>query len=220
MVNTVYPPFITPPKHPLGEGMDVELAREALGRCGFDMRLELVPWRRVLMLLENGHADFTTTIARTDDRDRYLAWSPAYRRGANYLMYTKSDSPLQVASIADLQGLRLGLVEGFRYPEPLLAQPGVQRIAGRNIANLVAMMLADRTDAMVVTAIAGAWELRESGLSGKVRRQPYEYVSDSANYMGFSRSRLNGNTLADVSAALAKMAKDGTQAEIERRYRA
>lgn len=218
MVNTVYPPFVNAPNHPLGEGMDVALAREALQRLGLGLRLELVPWRRVLLMLRNGHADLTTTISRREDREAYLHFSVPYRLGANYRFYTRRDSPLQIASLADLSQLRLGVIEGFHYPPTLMTQPGVQRVPGRDIGSLVAMLMANRTDCAVVTAIAGAWEIRERGLEPKLRRQPYEYVSDSPNYMAFAKARWPVDTVKSVSEALLQMAKDGTQARIEKHY--
>lgn len=218
MVNTVYPPFVNAPHHPLGEGMDVALAREALKRIGYGLALELVPWRRVLLLLRNGHADLTTTISRREDREEYLHFSAPYRLGANYRFYTRRDSPMQITSLADLRDLRLGVIEGFHYPPMLMNQPGVQRIPGRDIGSLVAMLMADRTDCAVVTAIAGAWEIRERGLAPKVRRQSYEYVSDSPNYMAFAKARCPAETASSLSEALLQMAKDGTQARIEKHY--
>ena len=219
MVNTVYPPFVNPPQHRVGEGMDVDLAREALARAGFDMTVQLLPWRRVLYMLESGQADFTTTISRQPSRDAYLVWSQPYRMGANYRVYTRTTAAPRIESLADLQGLRLGLIEGFHYPPSLLQVPDVTRIGGRDIPSLVAMLLAGRTDCLVVTAIAGAWEIRERGLQDQVRRQPYEHTSTSPNYLGFAKSRHADGTLEAVSAALQQMAKDGTQARMEGRYR-
>jgi polar amino acid transport system substrate-binding protein len=191
MVNTVYPPFVNPAGHRVGEGMDVELAREALGRAGFDMTVQLLPWRRVLYMLESGQADFTTTISRQPSRDGYLAWSHPYRMGANYRVYTRKAGAPRIEKLSDLEGLRLGLIEGFHYPPSLLQ----------------------------VTAIAGAWEIRERGLQDQVLRQPYEHTSTSPNYLGFAKGRPNVGALEAVSAALKHMAKDGTQARIESRYR-
>ena len=219
MVNTVYAPFVNPPDHPHGEGMDVELAREALRRAGFGMRVEYVPWRRVLMLLRHGQADFTTTISRREDRSDYLHWSSAYRRGANYRIYTREGAALEIHSLADLAGRRIGVIEGFHYPPVLLRQTGSVLVPGRDIGSLVAMLIAERTDVLLVTAIAGAWEIRQRGLDARVQRQPYEYTSDSPNYLGFAKSRVDAEVVTAVGQALVSMSRDGAQTRIEARYR-
>ncbi|MFN8850823.1 MAG: substrate-binding periplasmic protein [Inhella sp.] len=219
MLNTVYPPFVNPPDHPLGEGMDVELAREALRRAGYGMRVELVPWRRVLLLLRHGQGDFTTTISRREDRSDYLHWSPAYRLGANYRLYGRSGAPLEIHALSDLAGRRIGVIEGFHYPPVLLRQPGSVMVPGRDIGSLVAMLMAERTDVMLVTAIAGAWEIRQRGLDARVQRQPYEYTSDSPNYLAFAKARVDAKVVQQVGRALVQLQRDGTQARIEARYR-
>lgn len=219
MVNTVYPPFINPPGDPAGEGLDVELAREALRRAGWGLALQLRPWKRALLELETGQADFTTTISRRDDRDRYLAWSPAYRHGADYCFFARPGEALVLQELDDLRGRRLGVVSGFHYPPPLLQVPGLQQVPGRDVGMLVKMLLAGRTDFLVATALAGRWELRRQGLSEQLEEQPYRYHSDSPNYLAFSRARPAAMAaLPAVAEALASLRADGTIKRLEQRY--
>lgn len=218
LVNTVYPPFVNPAGHADGEGMDVEMARAALARLGLRCELELVPWKRALLMLEWGRADFTTTISRRDDRDRFLYWSAPYRSGANYRFYCLPGGPA-VHSLADLRGLRLGVVAGFHYPPPIVQDAGAKLVQGRDIAALAAMLRAGRTDCMVVTAIAGAWEVRQLGLEQQLLRQAFEHHSDSPNYLAFSKARTEPAFMPRLDAALKALAQDGTLARIERKYR-
>lgn len=219
MVNTVYPPFVNEPGSELGEGLDVEIAHEALRRAGYAMDLELVPWRRVLMMLETGQADFTTTISRRDDRNRYLDWSPAYRLGANYRFYGRRDEQRELRALADLKDCALGVVAGFHYPPPILDVPGVRQVPGRDVGMLVQMLLARRSDYIVATATAGAWEIRTRGLDAMLQRQPYEYFSDSPNYLAFARQRAPAMAaLPAVARAVESMLRDGTLKQLEKKY--
>ena len=218
MVNTIYPPFVNAPGDPGGEGLDVEIAREVLRRIGHTMELQVVPWRRVLLMLEYGHADFTTTISRRDDRDRYLEWSNPYRLGAAYRFYALKSSKFKLNSLDDLRGRRLGLIAGFNYPPPITEVPNVRLERTGDIAMLTKMLIADRTDFMVVTAIAGAWEIRKLGLADRLEQQPYEYTSTSPNYLAFSKRRPIAGKLPAINAALQAMVKDGSMARIQAKY--
>jgi polar amino acid transport system substrate-binding protein len=218
MVNTVYPPFVCPPKHPLGAGLDVDLARDALRRCGLGMRLELLPWKRVLVTLEAGKADLTTTISRQPERDAYLRWSQPYRLGAAYTFYLRSGDGRSIRSLSDVAGLRLGTVIGFRYPPAIVELGGVRLEPARDLATLVTLLEAGRIDAIVVTAIAGAWEVRERGFAERLQRQAFEYASDSPNYFGFAKSRVDEALVEQVNAALAAMQREGVMAKLEARY--
>lgn len=219
MVNTVYPPFVNPPGDPAGEGLDVDIASEALRRAGYALELRLLPWKRVLLELETGQADFTTTISRRDDRNRYLDWSPPYRNGADYCFFARPGAPFTLDSLAGLRGRTLGVVSGFHYPAPLVEAGGVRLMPGRDVGMLVKMLLAQRSDYMVATALAGRWELRQRGLEDRVQLQPYRYHSDSPNYLAFARARPPAMAaLSAVSAALTQMRADGTLRRIEKRY--
>jgi polar amino acid transport system substrate-binding protein len=218
LVNAVYPPFVNPAGHPRGEGLDIEIAREALRRVGREIRVELLPWKRVLLQLEIGHADLTTTISRNGDRDRYLLWTQSYRNGASYQFYTRKESPLQLKTLGDLAGRHLGTVQGFYYPEAITGQPGVMIDSARDVAVLAQKLNARRIDVMVVTGIRGALEIREAGLADQLTRQPYVYAAVSPNYMAFSKARIDPGLVAATNAALQRMAADGSMAAIERRY--
>jgi polar amino acid transport system substrate-binding protein len=218
LVNAVYPPFVNPPGHAQGEGMDIEIAREALRRTGHTVQLQLVPWKRALLMLELGQADLTTTISRNGDRDRYLRWTQSYRNGASYRFYTRKGSPLRLNSLAELAGRRLGTVAGFFYPDAITQQPGVIIDAARDVTLLTHKLHAGRIDIIVVSGIRGEWEIREAGLANTLVRQPYEYAAESPNYLAFSKSRSDDALVAATDAALDQMRKDGTLAAIERRY--
>jgi polar amino acid transport system substrate-binding protein len=218
MVNAVYPPFINATGHRLGPGIDVDIAQEALKRAGYSMELKIVPWKRALLMLENGSADFTTTISKQDDRNAYLAWTPSYRTGASYRFYSRKDASLSITGLEDLKDKRLGAVSGFHYPEAIVEREGVYVVRGQNLTSVIRMLEAQRSDVMVVTSIAGAWEIRELGMQGQLKSHPYEYVAESRNYMAFSRKTDFAAPLAAMTSALSEMAKDGTIARIARKY--
>lgn len=218
LVTAAYPPFVNPPDEPQGEGIDIEIAREAARRAGRRIEVVHVPWKRALAMLEAGEADFTTTISRNAERDRYLLWTSGYRTGVRYHFYARRGSGLRLASLADLSGRRLGVTLGYFYPDAILRQPGVQIENGTDIATTVRMLGAGRTDFMVVNGVAGEWEIRRQGLSPLLERQPLEVSSNSPTYMAFSRARNLDAVRTAFDTALAAMAQDGTLTRIEKKY--
>ena len=218
LINAVYPPFVNPAGHPQGEGLDIDIAREALRRAGRDLRLELVPWKRALLMLELGRADLTTTITRNTDRDRFLCWTQSYRNGAHYLFFTRLQGAPDIQSLDDLAPLRLGVVAGFFYPPAITGRPEQAVESARDVGVLAQKLLTGRIDVMVVTATRGAWELREAGLAGQLKRQPYRYVTTSPNYLAFAKARCDEPLLAATRQALARMMVDDSIARLERHY--
>lgn len=221
LVNAAYPPFVNAPGHPRGEGIDIEIAREALRRGGagrFTLAVEIVPWRRALFMLEHGTADFTTTSARTPERERFLDWSGPYRVRISYRFYSRKGADVQVKHLPDLARYRLGLSAGFFYPAPILAQTGTHTEQAKDIAGVVKLLQAGRVELIVLSNYAGVWEIREQGVADQLQAQPFEYANKNAAYMAFSRARDNTEARAAMTAGLTAMLQDGSVARIERKY--
>jgi polar amino acid transport system substrate-binding protein len=218
MVNTVYPPFVNPPNDPSGEGLDVDIARLALDRAGFDMRIEYLPWKRALLKLEEGSADLISTISRREDRNRFLDWSLPYRMGAEYKFFGLRDSRITLVQLADLKDKNIGLVAGFHYPGSIL-DSGATFFYARDVNMLVKMLHAKRIEMFVATGIAGEWGINSLGLGSYIVALPYVYTSTSPNYLAFSRkSELAMKALPNVKVTLRRMLEQGEIQKLERRY--
>lgn len=218
LVTAPYPPFVNPPGDPQGEGIDIEIAREAMRRGGYQIEIRYVPWKRALLMLERGEADFTTTISRSGDRNNFLAWSEGYRVSTSYSFYAKKGSGQQLKAMDDLDGHSLCITLGYFYPDVIVKRPKTKYETGPTMANTVAMLAKGRADYMVVNSIAGTWEIRRLGLGDQLEIQALSFASKSPTYMAFSRARSYQKPLAAMAQALADMARDGSITKIEKKY--
>jgi polar amino acid transport system substrate-binding protein len=219
LVNTEYPPLVMPAGEPQGEGIDIELAREALRPAGYDIELQLLPWRRVLAMLEQGQADLTTSISLSGERRRFLRFSTGYREQVRYAFYARATHPLALQELAQLQGQRLGMAAGYHYPPAIREALGGEAMDARDLPTLVAMLAAGRCDFIVGNELPLVWHVLRSGLGARLQRQAYTHVSDSPTYMALSRLRHPDDRLLDaLDAGLRRLRRNGRQAAIERRY--
>jgi len=221
LANAVYPPLVNPQGHPSGEGVDIEIAREALHRGGHGGAIELqwVPWKRALFMLERGLADFTTTVSYSTERDRFLRWSLAYRAGVRYHFYSRKDSGLQLQHLEDLRGHSLALSAGFIYPKAVLEMAAGHVEYGRDVGGAVQLVERGRAEVVIVSALAGTWEIRQLGLADRLVRHALEYFNSEPSFMAFSKnSPRSMAALAAMDIGLASMQRDGSITRIEKRY--
>jgi ABC-type amino acid transport substrate-binding protein len=221
LVNAVYPPLVNPRGHASGEGIDIDIAREALRRGGQAGAIEVdwVPWKRALFMLERGLADFTTTVNHSADRDRFLRWSQAYRAGVHYHFYSRKGSGLKLQHLEELRGHSLALSAGFIYPQAVLGAAAGRVEYGRDVASAVQLVVRERAEIVLVSALAGTWEIRQLGLAGALERQPLEHFNPEPVFMGFSKnSPRSASALAAMNLGLASMQRDGSLTRIEKRY--
>ncbi|WP_343624618.1 substrate-binding periplasmic protein [Roseateles puraquae] len=221
LANTVYPPLVNPQGHASGEGVDVDIAREALRRGGWRDGIEVqwVPWKRVLFMLERGLADFTTTVNHSAERDRFLRWSTSYRAGKHYHFYTRRGAGVKLDKLQDLRGLRLAVGSGYIYPQPVLDEVEGRVEHARDVGSAVQLVEHQRADVVIVTALVGLWEIRQLGLADRLERQPLQYFNPEPTYMGFAKASPRAAAgLAAMDAGLASMLRDGSIGRIEKRY--
>lgn len=221
LANAVYPPLVNPPGHASGEGCDIDIAREALKRGGYagDIDLQLVPWKRVLFMLEHGVADFTTTASFSPERDRFLRWSAPYRAGVRYHFYSRKGVGFTLKHLEDLRGHRLALSAGFIYPKAVLEMAAGQVELGRDVGGAVQLVERGRAEVVIVSALAGTWEIRQLGMADALERHPLEYFNPEPSFMAFAKNSPRAMAgLAAMNAGLASMQRDGSIARLEKRY--
>ena len=207
MVSETLPPYVLPEDHPLGEGIDVDIARQALGaQGGLPIRLERLPWRRALALLESGEADLAPGVRRTAERERFLAFSQPYGSVVRHRAYSAREVRFSVRRSADLAQWHVGLVQGYAYPENLLAALGAR------VSRLPDEPALLRVDVALVTDLRARWAVQQLGLQQALRLHPFEFAEGHRTQMAFSRkSGTAMAALALMNRGLAQLERGGWQ---------
>lgn len=220
LVNADYPPYVMPEGHPGGPGIDMEIAMAALENMGVRAVVKLVPFKRVLAMLEAGQADLTTSLSYRAERDEYLYWSLPYRTDTNYIFFTRRDSAYEPERIEDLRGRKVGVVRGFVFPAAFADDPAIEKVEAPHIPSLLAMLLEGRFDALIVNSIVGKHELKATGRMAEVRQAPFilQTPGDKGTVMGFSKARVSREFLVRFDEEIRKILGDGTIGRIEEKY--
>jgi len=220
LVNSAYPPYVMPAGDLKGPGIDMEIALRILERLGIHPTVRLVPFKRVLAMLEDGQADMTTSLSLRPERDAYLLWSIPYRTGTSYAFFTRKDSSFAPEKLEDLRGRTVGVVRGFVFPKSFTDDAAIGKGEAPHMESLVGMLLQGRFDAIIVNSLAGRFELLGTGRMDDVRQAPFTISTpdDAGTVMGFSKARGHQELVIRFNAELEKMRADGTIHEIEQSY--
>ena len=220
LVASVLPPYVVDAGHAVGEGADIDLAREALAVAGaYELEVLLVPWRRALLLLETGEADFTTSVRITPEREHFLAFTQHYGEPVRYDFYTRRDSGLRIARLADLAGRSMALVAGAE-----IASHVRQAITGPvelavDLQAAMRMVAAGRAEIVLADAMPAMWFAQRQGFGGQLRRQALTVDTGVQTQMGFSKRRAGYQTaLAAMNLGLSQLARAGRWPAIQARY--
>jgi len=198
-------------------GIDVELAREAFHRIGYEPTFQMIQWEDKDELLNSGAIDCLWSCFTMTGREELYEWAGPYLY-SRHVVVVRADS--DIWTLADLKGRRVG-VQATTKPETIFLErtdPSIPQI-GRlyccsSMADLHALLRKGYVDAiashedtlkMMVEDSGGAYRMLDESL----------YISE----LGVAFEKGSHKELAkQLYAALQEMKQDGTMDSIVSRY--
>ncbi len=198
-------------------GIDADLISMIAGEIGCSARFRELPWARILLELDSGTLDATSSASRTLERDAFALFSQPYREAETAIFVRRGDAQrFALHSLADIpqSGMRLGYVVGYHYGPTfaaLMQDPAfaASTDGAADYAVNINKLLHDRIDGFLVddVGVMIGWA-KQLGAVGQVERHPLRVASDQLHFM-FSRRTISLEQLADIDAALQRMRADG-----------
>lgn len=95
-------------------GIDIELIREMARRLNLNIKIQLVSWKRLILMTQNGTCDGSFSLFYTKEREKFshFAFSQPVHTSSFPIFYSK-DQPFQFNTVADLFGKTIGINRGF-----------------------------------------------------------------------------------------------------------
>lgn len=141
------------------------IIRDVAARSGFDVQFEYMPWKRALEATRRGSYDGTSYWYFSEEREAdFIHVGPLVEERQVFFAIAGPDLPAW-SELADLSGLRIGVVPGFTYTPEFwgLGESGVLNLseAPSNEANM-RKLLAGRIDVFPHSEMAGWHLIRET----------------------------------------------------------
>ena len=109
------------------KGMSNAIISTALKRAGYQVSYVFDTWPRVLEGARLGVYDVLPAVWYTRERARDLAFSKPYL-ASDVRFIKRRDSKIEFNSLADLEGLMIGVVKDYAYGEEFAEAPGLIRV--------------------------------------------------------------------------------------------
>lgn len=207
-------------------GLDLEVVEELGRRAGFVPLVKLTPWKRLLMLLENGGADGGFSLFRTPERELYADFCLAHPiHYSTYVVFVQRGRAFPFQTIEDLHGRRYGLNAGFKVSEDFdrAAELGLletQEVEGVDFN--IKKLLLGRIDAFIANKHVALYHADQSGMAQKLEFLPRPVKERRGAFLALSKKspvyQRHPELKARIEAALSAMAADGTFAAIEAKH--
>ncbi|MBU5478401.1 ABC transporter substrate-binding protein [Eubacterium sp. MSJ-13] len=198
-------------------GVDVEIAKKALNKMGYEPEFKEITWEKKKEYLNSGEVDCLWGCFSMNGRENEYKWAGPYLYSSQSVV-VRTGSNIQ--KVSDLAGKKVAVKESTKAEEYLLYPasdkvPDVGQVyAFSNMNEVYASLRKNYVD-----AICG----HESALNVLVKSAPSEYrilnesLFSSKVGVAFAKDYPSG-FVDELSRTLEKIRKDGTAAEILKKY--
>ncbi|MFL7899896.1 substrate-binding periplasmic protein [Azospirillum argentinense] len=195
-------------------GMDTEIVDAMLKDIGVYPVHRPMAWPEVVRAHDENEVDVAFQFFTSPRRLERGHLVGPYRVGATVLM-VRSNSEITYARIDDLQGLRIGVVDGFEYTPEFDKSPLFERV--RSSSNVVSFrrLLLGRVDAIAGDLQVLRYLADSEGRTGSVKILP-KPLAMVPRYI--SVPKLRAEKAERLQAAYEKLKRDGTIDAIVRRW--
>ncbi len=194
-------------------GMDVELAREACRRMGYEPVFRYIDWNERDALLENGEVDCLWSCYSMDGQEDNYEWAGPYMR-SRQVVAVLADSP--VHTLSDLEGKSIAVRVGGKAEQIFLGHmdsviPELNNVYAQNsMDEIVTALRNDYVDAIAGYATALRETLREYDVD-------YRFLDEDLSHdsLGVAFAKDSDPALRrKLQEALDDMLADGTTKRI------
>lgn len=207
------------------KGIDYEVFQEIAKRLGFDFQIQMLPFRRALLFLEQGKKEAILLIYYKKEREGFLEYvidEPMHF--STYFVYVVKGKEFEINSIEDLYGKKIGKNRGFTISDEFDEAVRSGKILIDEVETRdqnIEKLLLGRIDAFVSNYASAQFVLKKMGMLDKIHHLEYPLV-DKGVYLAFSKKSPNivemDELVKAVTKTLIEIKEDGTYQQIVDRY--
>jgi polar amino acid transport system substrate-binding protein len=205
-------------------GYTVELIRRIAARRGFQLQIQLLPWKRCLEAVRQGEILMLLNSISTPERERDYWISPVLYESQLLVLWSSRQHPegLVARKQAELVKLRIGGLHGYSYSQ-LGPIDESKLIRAPNYQSLLQMLHLGRVDVALVNEAVmlghAALGHRELGDADALRWRVLEDRQPSRFHVMTTRARPEGLALQQaVAAELPLLERSGELARLRQQF--
>jgi len=213
-----YPPFNFI-KDGKPAGMSTELLEATCQEAHVDCQIKIVPWPRAFREAVKNPDTLVFSTARIPVRENSFVWLGPISRNLKILLYVRRDSPLHSGTIEELEGSRIGVVNGDSAVDQLTRAglEGVSWEPAPNVESNVLKLLGGHIDVLPAVNLVMTWTMQRLGQDAQQVR-PLTTITDSADLYFALNPTGDMAAIEAMKAAWAKISSGRLPDEIAAKY--
>lgn len=194
-------------------GFATEKIRVMLERAGADYEIEMLPWKRALVIAQTQPDACVYSTTRVPEREQHFKWvGPTHQN--DWTLFGLAGRDYKLKTLEDARKLRIGAYNGDVRGDALLAQ-GFTVDSVQDRASNPRKLLVNRIDLWATSVRVGGQVLRENGWDKQI--VPVLTFKRTDLYLACNPA-VPDALIGKLNAALKQMDAEGLSTAIERKF--
>ena len=204
------------------KGIDVEQVREAANRAGLEVSIRLVPFKRMLALIEAGKAPLGFAAFITTGRQAYAHYTTVPLHRSSMSVFARREDGLEYGGLEDLVGKTVLINVGFSISDAFDSHVAANRINVREVRDTrtgIRSLARGKANYYAGNRITTLYRLKLENLLGEIQPLTPPLTEGRGAFLIVSKRADRALELQSAfDQALKAMAADGTIEAIMARY--
>lgn len=212
------------------KGIDIEIVEEMAKRLNVEIRIEQVPWKRLLKMTQHGLCDGSFSLFKNKERLEYAMFATAQPIHVSaFPIFHKKDVEFKLDSLKDLYGKTIGVNRGFSVSESFdeaVRQGKIKVNVEDEVEENIYLTMDGQIDGFTNNRDVTLYKIKNNPRLKKFNdmiQYTQKSLSDQPNaYLVISKKAPNikdkARMVQDINRVLTQMNQDGTFSEIFLRY--
>ncbi|PYB70607.1 amino acid ABC transporter substrate-binding protein [Pseudomonas sp. LB-090624] len=198
-------------------GIDYEVTNQVFARLGVEVEWQFLPWKRCLVMIEQGLADGILDIFQTESRQPYLIYAQEPMSEVEFVLFQASARRHAVTQLQDLAGLTVGTSPGYAYGDTFNGATYFTREAAPTHEANFGKLVLGRIDLAITDRRVGRYLLHQLGMQRQVEELPL-VISRQTQYLGLVRKPGREELAAAFAEELRRFKQEPAYAAISNHY--
>ncbi|CAD5203284.1 substrate-binding periplasmic protein [Pseudomonas sp. FEN] len=199
------------------KGIDYETTAIVLQRLGIDAEWQFLPWKRCLVMLEQGQADGALDIFHNHERDKSLLYPGEALSEVDFVLFYAKARPHPFVTLDDLNGLTIGTSPGYLYSSVFSDAKGLKREDGPSQEANFGKLARGRIDLLITDRRVGQRILEHMQLQDRIDQYP-TVIARENQYLAVRRAAGMDLLIQRFGAELRRFKHEPAYAELVARY--
>jgi len=192
------------------KGFTIELLDFIEANSKYNFQFIVLPWPRILHLVEQGKVDLILTLFKNEKREKkYHYIEPAYGYEINQLFTLKGSNVEFDGRLQQLKPFTIGTKREFSYGKPFDQASYLNKLPAINEEVLLKLLLSKRIDIAISNPYIFKQLILEKKVSAKIEAiEPY--VEKTPVYLGLTKNRDDSQEIKETLGQLTMQFKTST----------